>query len=233
MAFDAWRVVEAQHLVSTRKLVDSDPEQALLEELIDGVKPPAPSGQRHYLLFTPFRYPPLRHGSRFGSAAERGIWYGSEAVPVALAESAYYRLLFREGTTAALGPIRVDVTAFQVRMRTKSGVDLTRPPFASLREDISSATRHDASQSLGAHMRTNGVELFLFVSARDPHGGTNVGAFTPSVFGRAKPRNLETWHTLATPDAVEFRKRDYFERIVVRFERAQFLVDGELPDPAT
>ena len=61
-----WRVVEAQHQVSTRKLVDSTAEQVMLEEMIDGVKPPdATGGRLHYLLFTPFRYPPLIHGSRF------------------------------------------------------------------------------------------------------------------------------------------------------------------------
>jgi len=66
---DAWRVVEAQHQVSTRKLVDTAAEQSLLEELIDGVKPPdRTGGALHYLLATPFRYPPLRHGSRFGGA---------------------------------------------------------------------------------------------------------------------------------------------------------------------
>src|SRR5215207_11623139 len=73
-----WRVVEAQHQVSTRKLVDSAEEQALLEEMIDSVKPPdVTNGRMHYLLFTPFRYPPLPHGSRFGRRTERGIWYGS------------------------------------------------------------------------------------------------------------------------------------------------------------
>jgi len=96
-----WRVVEAQHQVSTRKLVDSAEEQALLEDLIDRVKPPdATGGRLHYLLFTPFRYPPLAHGSRFGGRHERGIWYGSVERRSAFAEVAYYRLLFLEGTQA-------------------------------------------------------------------------------------------------------------------------------------
>ena len=38
---DAWRVVEAQHEVSTRKLVSSVAEQELLEEMVERVKPPA------------------------------------------------------------------------------------------------------------------------------------------------------------------------------------------------
>jgi hypothetical protein len=51
-------VVEAQHQVSTHKLVDSLSEQALLEELIEATKPTVPPECRHldYLLFTPFRY---------------------------------------------------------------------------------------------------------------------------------------------------------------------------------
>ena len=57
LELDAWRVVESQHIVSTRKLVDSDEEQTVLEDLIEKVKPPAPVGDSftglHYLLMTP------------------------------------------------------------------------------------------------------------------------------------------------------------------------------------
>ena len=95
LGLSPWRVVEAQHQVSTRKLVDSADEQILLEELIDRAKPPYTTPARlHYLLATPFRYPPLRHGSRFGRRHERGIWYGSSTRRAAFAEISYYRLLF-------------------------------------------------------------------------------------------------------------------------------------------
>src|SRR5580765_7882915 len=129
-----WRAVEAQHQVSTRKLVDSLEEQALLEELIDRAKPPhAVREGLHYLLFTPFRYPPLRHGSRFGTRHERGIWYGSRTQATAFAEKAYYLLLFLEGTAAELAPLETDVSIFQAAYETARGVDLTRPPFARYR----------------------------------------------------------------------------------------------------
>jgi hypothetical protein len=42
------------------------------------------------LLTTPFRYPPLRHGSRFGSRQYRGIFYGSRSRSGCLVEGAYY-----------------------------------------------------------------------------------------------------------------------------------------------
>ena len=63
-----WRVVEAQHRVSTMKLADTLEEQALLETVLEETKPqiPADCRQLHYLLFTPFRYgAPYPLGSRF------------------------------------------------------------------------------------------------------------------------------------------------------------------------
>ena len=38
----AWRGVEAQHVVSTMRLVDSAAEQDLLEQLLEGSKPALP-----------------------------------------------------------------------------------------------------------------------------------------------------------------------------------------------
>jgi hypothetical protein len=229
-----WRAVEAQHQVSTRKLVDSLDEQAVLEEMIDRAKPPdACGGGIHYLLFTPFRYPPLRHGSRFGTRRERGIWYGSESRRTVFSEVAYYRLLFLEGTAADLGDVTTQLTSFTVRMRTQRGVDLVSPPFDAHRRTIASRTSYDSTQALGAAMRAAGVELFRYPSARDTEGGVNVAAFSAVVFGSAKPRGFETWHCRASRERVEVTKRDYFSRESFTFERAAFLVNGSLPAPAT
>ena len=228
-----WRVVEAQHQLSTRKLVDTAEEQMLLEEMIERVKPPARGSSRlHYLLSTPFRYPPLRHGSRFGTRFERGIWYGSESERTAFAEVAYYRLLFLEGTAADLGPITTQHTSFTVRARSSRGIDLTVKPFATHRAAIASPIEYGATQALGAAMRDARVEIARYPSARDP-GGINVAIFSPEAFGSAKPRDLHTWHCVAHRLRVEVMKRDYFAAERFTFERAQFLVDGGLPRPAT
>lgn len=228
-----WRAVEAQHQISTRKLVDSADEQILLEELIDRAKPPdGTRGRQHYLLSTPFRYPPLRHGSRFGRRHDRGIWYGSETRKTVFAEVAYYRYAFLEATHADLGVVTTQLTAFTVRARTKHGVDLVAAPFDAHRRSIASPSRYDVSQSLGAAMREAGVELFRYPSARDPEGGVNIGAFSPSVFGAAIPRGFETWHCTATRARVELAKRDYFARETFVFPRENYLVAGALPVPA-
>lgn len=228
-----WRAVEAQHQVSTRKLVDSAEEQILLEELIDRVKPPdSTRGRLHYLLSTPFRYPPLPHGSRFGGRHQPGIWYGAETRRTMFAEVAYYRLVFLDGTEADLGVVTTQLTAFNIRARSSHGVDLVAPPFDAHRRTIASPTKYAATQSLGEAMRGAGVELVRYPSARDADGGVNVAAFSPAVFGAARPRGLETWHCTATRQTVELAKRDYFGRETYAFSRETFLVGGSLPAPA-
>jgi hypothetical protein len=228
-----WRAVEAQHQVSTRKLVDTAAEQELLVELIEAAKPPdITRGRVHYLLATPFRYPPLRHGSRFGGRFERGIWYGAEEQRTLFAEVAYYRLVFLDGTRADLGMVATQLTAFMARLSTRRGIDLVAPPFDAHRAVISSPTDYGPTQSLGAAMRAAGVEAFRSPSARDKQGGVNVGVFSPAAFGRSQPRALETWHCTATRDRVELVKRDYFAKRSFAYARAEFLVDGRLPAPA-
>jgi hypothetical protein len=228
-----WRVVESQHQVSTRKLVDSADEQALLEELIDGAKPPdLTRGRMHYLLFTPFRYPPLAHGSRFGRRHERGIWYGSLERRTAFAEVAYYRLLFIEGTRASLGTVTTPLTAFRATLRTTRGAELDLPPFDAFRSVIASPASYAETQSLGDAMRAARVEAFRYPSARDVEGGVNVGAFEPAVFGRNKPTSLESWHCAASRERVDITAGNYFTRETFAFAREQFLVEGLLPSPA-
>lgn len=238
------RVVEAQHENATRKLVDSDDEQALLEALIDShAKPPMPPGERfsslHYLLVTPFRHPPLRNGSRFGRRHERGIWYGSCDIRTALCEVAYYRLIFLEGTTANLGLQEVTLSAFKAKIAATRAIDLTQAPFDVFREELCSPTDYRAAQTLGSAMRSAGVEAFFFRSARyrreatTDESGTNLALFEPVFAGRT-PTGLSSWRCSYTKERVEFRRNGVLtkpERHV--FLREQFLVEGALPHPAT
>ena len=230
----AWRAVESQHVTSTRKLVDSDDEQQVLEALIDTAKPPWPTGRRfvglHYLLATPFRHPPLRYGSRFGTRRERGIFYCAEEQATVLAEKAYYVLLFLEGTEADIEPLTRPLTVFQVRVSTKKGADLSQAPFDAHVERISSPTSYRDSQPLGASMRAAGVAAFRFVSARDPEGGANIGLFEP-VFTTKQPINAEQWICTATRARAELKPGPAVMRSRTSFPRAVFEVDGTLPMP--
>jgi len=229
---DPWRAVEAQHVVSTRKLVDTDREQQLLEELLETSKPPisADLAHLHYLIFTPFRYPPLRWGSRFGTRSERGIFYASCAPRTCFAEVAYYRLVFLQGTRADLGPLLVELTLFQCRVATKLGLDLTVAPFVLWATQLTSVRSYAATQALGAQVRRAGLHVVLFTSARDRAGGTNVAVFDPAAFAEPRPVLAQRWLCAAAAHGVEFRRLDPLEaRETFRFPRQDFLCEGELP----
>jgi len=219
-------VVEGQHVVSTRRLVDSLEEHEVLERALDRNKPAVPSecGHLHYLLATPFRYPPLKYGSRFGTRRERGIWYGAESLETALAETAFYRLWFLADSAAELAPIETELTAFRVRVTAGRAVDLTAPPFDAYRERISSPTAFADPQRLGSEMRAAGVEAFRYASARHP-GGVCVGVFRCNVFAGA-PSGEQHWHCFADIGSIEFSRA--LTRESHAFSIEQFLVDGEL-----
>lgn len=231
----ALRMVEAQHRHSTLKLVDTVEEQEVLERLIEDSKPPpdpeAVERRLHYLLATPFRYPPLRHGSRYGRRSQRGLFYGARAARTVMAEVAYYRLWFLESTAADLAHLQTEHTLFRAPYRTRRGVDLTRPAFDSIREDLVSRRSYRVTHEIGDAMREEGVEVFRAPSARDP-GGVVVGILRPRAFAATAPdRELQTWMCSTTRAQVVFRRSDLLDEEQVVFEREFFLVGGRLPDP--
>ncbi len=236
--FQAWRIVEDQSKIATRKLVDSDTEQQRLEELIETAKPPLPEGPEwqslHYLLATPFRYPPLAHGSRFRRSFEAGVWYGALSVEGGLAETAYYRMRFLGDTSAEIRS-EVIFTAFSAAIRTASGIDLTSPPFHDFAAQISSKVSYAWSQPLGSAMRADGVECCQFASARDLQGGKNAAVFSPVAFAHkiVSDSSRENWYCFATRNLVEFQRQGFSGVRSVQYRRADFEVDGQLPAPSS
>lgn len=227
-----WRMVESQAQVATSGLVDRLDKQAVLEELLEASKPPQrPGGERlHYLLATPFRYPPLRHGSRFGGRHEPSLFYGALCQSALLAEVAYYRLVFWSGMASPPpGRLTTQHTAFSARYRSGRGLRLQSPPFAPWRPVLADPADYRATQALGSAMRAAGVTAFEYPSARDPDGGSNVALFCPAALAVRRPVRLEPWLVQTDGASVSLRRHggDLF-----RYARSQFEVDGRLPVPA-
>ena len=153
LAGRCWRVVEAQHVVSTMKVVDTLAEQERLEQLLERSKPPVPPECRHlhYLLSTPFRYgAPYPRGSRFRRAGMTpGVFYASQTVTTAMAEMSFARLLFFAESPGTPWPANAsEHTAFQARFRTNTGLDLTAAPFDRERARWTHPTDYEACQAL-------------------------------------------------------------------------------------
>jgi RES domain len=191
-------VVEAQHVVSTLKLVDTLAEQELLERLLEEQKPPVPPECRglHYLLSTPFRYgAPYPRGSRFRRAGlTPGVFYASQAVATAIAEMAFARLLFFAESPGTPWPVNAsEHTAFSARYRTARGLDLAAAPFERDVEAWTDPNDYTACQSLADAARAAGVQALRYVSARDPGRGVNIALLRCEAFSSRAPVDRQTW----------------------------------------
>lgn len=227
------RLVESQEQVATNRLVSSLERQAVLEEMLEETKPPRRPGTErlHYLLATPFRYPPLRHGSRFGGRHEPSLFYGALSERTVLAEAAYYRFVFWYGMAVSPpGKLDTQHTLFGARYQSSNGLRLHQPPF----DDHANVLRHpadySATQALGTVMREAGIELFEYVSARDAEGGCNLALCTARAFTRTQPTRQDAWLCQLSAGHARFLKpRD---GTLHDFPLEPFLFEGRLPSPA-
>ncbi|WP_110752408.1 RES family NAD+ phosphorylase [Phyllobacterium leguminum] len=193
----AWRLVEAQHRVSTMKLVDTLDEQARLEEALDATKPPLPPECRglDYLLATPFRYGRYPGDSRFRrSGYSPGVFYCSEAMETAVAETAFYRLLFFAESPQTPWPRNaLEFTAFQVKFASNAAIDLTAEPFVKHEAHWMHLTEYSACLALCNAARDAEIGLIRYRSVRDPQGGANLAILSCRAFSNPRPARFATW----------------------------------------
>lgn len=227
------RVVESQEQVATNALVDDLDEQALLEDMLEESKPPPhPEGHGlHYLLTTPFRYPPLRHGSRFGRKHESSLFYGAQELPVVLAEAAYYRFVFWSGMVEPppAGKLTTEHTVFGVSYEAQMGIQLHAPPFDRFAAELTHPEDYVATQQLGSQMRESDIQAFEYRSARDPGTGLNVALYTPSAFASKGLEWQQPWICETRAEMVAYYNKESGSS---SFGLEQFLVSGQLPIPA-
>lgn len=228
------RIVESQEQVATRNLVEGDlADQAVLEAEIEASKPARPPGTDRFdnLLATPWRYPPLRHGSRFGTRHEPSLFYGAGGTATALAEAAYYRFVFRDDMAVAPESVGSQHTLFEARYRTERGLRLQAEPFETWQAILTHLSDYGPTQSLGTALRAAGIAAFEFTSARDPHGGHNVALVEPAALVSNRHLRPSGWFCSTNREAVTFSRRASPAK-VVRFALTDFLVSGALPRPA-
>ncbi len=229
-----YRLVESQEQIATLGLVNNVYEQGVLEDLIESTKNPLPSdtSSLHYLLTTPFRYPPLKYGSRFGSTFEQGIFYGSLNIHTALLETAYYRFVYMLGPeTPYEHSISNQYTSFSAKVRSNEGIFLDQAPFSKYELILTSPSSYIETQQLGSNMRESGVEIFQYISARDKDKGKNVALFSPKAFQSKMPAQLTTWLCQTSIDEVGFMAKEEKQR--TSYSQKDFWVNNTFPSPAT
>jgi len=223
-------LVEAQHRVSTLKLVDTLDEQRLLEDLIEETKPPVPPECRHldYLFSTPFRYGALYpHGSRFRRAGRTlGVYYAAEEPRAAVAEMAFYRLLFFAESPGTPWPSDSgEYTAFAAVVASERSLDLTTAPLAH-RVRWSHLTDYAATQDLADAARAASIELIRYQSARDRHAGANLALLTCLAFAEPRPVERQTWRLRLSASGIQAICE--FPDMRIGFDRSAFVADPRI-----
>lgn len=211
VSLQAWRAVEAQHKAATMKLVDTLEEQHLLEQILEESKPPLPEEARHlhWLLFTPFRYPPLPRGSRFRGADDPGVFYGADERRTACAELGYWRWRFlMESELDVLDPIQQ--TLFQVQLDGPA-VDLSKSPWRAQRKKWMDPADYSHCQTLARELRQQSVQMIRYESVRDPAGGMCVAVLEPGAFSRPDPICNQTWILSVSRGRVVWQQDSIFE----------------------
>ncbi len=206
------------------KLVDSLDEQRTLEEMLDATKPAVPADCRHlhWLLFTPFRYA-ARSDSRFRRAgATPGVFYAALSVTTAVAELAFWRLLFFLESPGTPWPANPQVlTAFSVEHATERCLDLTAPHHDVEEDRWTHPTDYAACHSIADAARAAGCGAIRSLSARDPERGVNLTLLTCAAFARHEPTARQSWRfklgragviALAEDGQGRFFGRDAFAR---------------------
>jgi hypothetical protein len=222
------RVVESQSYNSTRQLVDSDSEQEILEQLIDKNKPPYPDGfdGLHYLLKTPFRYPPLKHGSRFGSKNEPSIFYGSFKLNTALCETAYYRFRFLFYSEAKLRPSFIEYTSFSASINCKNCLNLTKGDWKGEKDKISSPMTYEYSQVIGKKAKEQGFKTILYYCAREENA-QNIAILSPDAFAKKTIKTQQHWNAYVDYNTVNFTNDG--KKDSISFPVEKFFVEGIFP----
>ena len=234
---EAWRVVEAQHENSTRKLTRNSEEQQLLEELLEQSKPPYPPAAiaLDYLLKSPFRYePPWPHGSRFRRPyCQEGVFYCAEHISTALAEMAFYRLLFFSGSPETpLPDAATPLSVFSIAYKTSRMLNLTRPPLSADQQLWEEMQDYQQTQRLADQCRKAKIQIIRYLSIRDPKRGHNLAILHPGAFASPQPMCMQTWFLMIKPDEVDiYRTHSRSERF--SFQRTLFTADPRLQTTTT
>ena len=202
------RIVERQEESATTLITEDLVEQQMLEEMLEDNKPGTLNNRINYLLGTPFRYPPLDYGSRFGTAHDRWIFYGSLDSETCLRECGYYRFkLFFDMEEPPPNLVSCEHTMFTVHLAADRSVDLCAPAYADIRDDLVSVESYAITHRVGQQARAANAQMLVFQSARGT--GKNVAAFEDNVFA-SEPLNQRLWMSQVRADRVMFRGKQGF-----------------------
>ncbi len=204
-----FRIVETDQTIGTIKISKSLDDQNRLEELIDETKPVNTNFPVHYLISTPFRYPPLKWGSRFGTILMNSYFYASHSYKTCLIECAYYRFKFLNDLVIPFEePLNNNYLLFTVKTNTASGLDLTVPNFKKIFNKITDPDDYTFTHKIGKWaVVENDFNMIKFPSARHKEG-INFAVADIKCIKSKKPKIISRIACISTNTNVVFEVDD-------------------------
>lgn len=206
LSMSAFRMVETQHIAATMRLVDSADEQDLLEQMLEGSKPPLPPEAigLHYLLAAPFRYVP-QTGSRFRAGNTPGIWYGADDRYCACAEIAYWRQRFLLDSVGLMRQyLSTEHSMYQAIVQGRA-IDLLSAPWTQAQVFWQHYSDYTETQNLGKLARSSCEVAWIRYGSVRAAGHVCAAVLDPrSLSMVCADVQFEQWHCHTTYDKVTF-----------------------------
>jgi hypothetical protein len=121
-----------------------------------------------------------------------GVFYASLQTTTAVAEMAFWRLLFYAESPETPWPANPgEYTAFSVRFSSAKGLDLTRPPLDRETRKWIDPTDYSHCQAFADAARGAGAIAIRYQSARAP--GLNVALLACAAFASREPLARQVW----------------------------------------
>ena len=208
----------------------------LLEELIDGAKPPdrhARPAALPALDAVPLSAAPPRVALRH--THERGdlVWIRDRVARRSPKSRTTGSSSSRERARIS-DVVTTQLTAFTARARTARGVDLVAQPFDATAIRSRRRSRYAATQALGDCDARRPASSSSGIRRREIARAASTSACSRRrCSARPSPRELETWHCIADAGARRVREARLLQaRGASLFRASSFLVAGALPSRA-
>lgn len=190
------------------RLVDNSlADQKILEDILEDSKPPIPEAARdkHWLIFTPFRYHPLPPGSRFRGVNDPGVFYGAFEQRTACAEVGYWRWRFVRDSEGLEKLEAKPMSLFAAEVNTASAIDLRKPPLSERHKTWTDPDSYVETQALAREARGQNIEAIVYESVRDPQKGGAVAVVLPGPLS-GPVGTTEGWFLTVTKERVVWQQ---------------------------
>jgi hypothetical protein len=155
------------------------------------------------------------------------VFYASVHPTTAVAEVAFYRLLFFAESPETPWPANAaEYTAFSVEYATGRAIDLTAAPFEAHAPAWQHCTDYAECQALADAARAARIDAIKYRSVRDPDRGMNIALLTCRIFTRSDPVARQSWKLkLGSAGVIAVREAP---RSLIDYGRETFAADPRI-----